>query len=123
MRKKLKIIYVDYGIANRYDSYIEIHSKLLQLEYAILLKEIIEHEKAHTSKKYSMKDLALDLKGFENKRLYTKFVLSTPSSWVQFSPIYKSRSKCYWDWSVFLLWIFAIAITGILWRVTRYLLS
>lgn len=117
MKNKFKIYFVDYGIANRFSNYtIEIHKKLRQPQFAPLLKEIIEHEKKHTDKGFNWKDFLLDLNGFRNKRLYNKFIISTPTAWVQFVPLYYSRDRYYWDWSVFFLWILAIIISTTLIR-------
>lgn len=96
-----------WGIANRFsDNYIEINEKLFLEKYRPLLNEIITHEKSHTDKGFSWKDLILDLKGFKNKKLYYGFIVTTPKSLVQFSPIYKSmKGGWYFDISIFLLWI------------------
>ena len=117
MRKKLKIFYVDYGIANRMGNEIEINKKLLSKEYKPLFTEILEHEVAHTSKGYSTRDFALDIKGFDNAKLYWNFILTTPSSWWQFLPLYKSRKRWFWDWSVFMLWVISIILIWSLWRM------
>ncbi len=108
------IEYVGYGMANRFtDKYIEIHKKLKQPQYSDLLKEIIEHEISHTDEGYKWYDLALDLKGFKNKWQYYKFIITTPTSWVQFIPIYKSRRGWHIDISIFMLWVFAILVTWV----------
>lgn len=110
MKKKVfEINLVNYGIANRFpNNYIEIHKKLDTPQYYPLFLEILEHEKKHTDKGFSFVDIALDFKGFENKKLYRKFILTTPSSWIQFSPIYKnSKGKYFLDPMVLFFWIFS----------------
>ena len=110
-----KIEYTKYGIANRFNGErIEIHQKLREKRFRPLLLEILEHEKQHTDTGYSLTDLKLDLNGFKNKKLYRQFILTTPSSWVQFSPMYKSHGKWYFDITLILFWICTLGIIGII---------
>ena len=112
---KYTVNYVNHGIANRFPGgYIEVHRKLLDDRYSVLRKEIIAHEKAHSDKGLFWNDIVMDSKGFNNKRLYRKFVLSTPSSWVQFSPIYFSRGRLYFDVALILLYVTFISIPFLL---------
>ena len=109
MKKKFKVIFVPYGIANRYSGrIIEVHEKLLDTKYRALLYEIVKHEMSHSDSGYSRKDFFLDISGFKNRKQYWNFILTTPSSWWQFLPLYKSRGRFFWDWSVFLLWLFVM---------------
>ena len=122
MKQKFKIYYVKYGIANRMkNQIIEVHQKLLCEKYKPLLLEIVEHEMKHSDKGYSRKDFILDTKGFKHRRLYNLFIITTPSAWLQFSPLYYSRGKWYWDWSVFLLFILIMFVCSIvakqIWRI------
>ena len=108
-----KVEYVKYGIANRFpNNRIEIHEKLATLKYAPIHEELIQHEKDHTDKVYSGRDLLLDLSGFRNKQLYYHFIFTTPSSWVQYSPLYYSKGKWYWDIGLLMVWAFGIFIMG-----------
>lgn len=110
---KFKIIKTNKGIANRYPNYIiEVNKKLYQTEYKPLLQEILLHEKLHTDNSFTFHDLFLDLLGFRNKILYWKFIFTTPNSWWQFLPIYKSSfGTWFFDISVFLFWaIIALSI-------------
>lgn len=111
---KYKIELVNHGIANRFpDGVIQIHKKMAKdLIYRPLLREIIEHEMYHTDTGYSWHDFKLDLKGFKNKGLYRRFVLTTPSAWVQFSPVYKANKRWYFDMT--LLISYSIIIVFIL---------
>lgn len=105
------IEYVSYGIANRFSgNRIEINKKLLQSQYKPIYYELIEHEKAHSDKSWCLDDFAMDLQGFENRWLYNKFILTTPSSWVQLSPIYLSKGKIYWDITLIIFWFIVIMI-------------
>ena len=106
---KFKVKLVDYGIANRYpNKLIEINKKLfIRPEFKPLFEEIVKHELSHTDQGYSFSDFRLDMRGFKNRKLYWKFILSTPSSWLQFSPIYKSsEGKWFIDLSILYLWLF-----------------
>ena len=117
VRKRFKINFVDYGIANRFpNKLIEVHNKLAQLEYGPLYDEIIAHEKSHSDSTYSFHDLRLDTLGFKNRMLYWKFILTTPSAWLQFSPIYKSQTtkKFYFDPSVAILWVLILFVIGLM---------
>lgn len=106
----IKLTYVDYGIANRYEDKIEMNKKLLQPQYIKLHTEILRHELNHTNTGWSLTDFKLDLTGLKNKRLYWKFILTTPKSWVQFSPIYTSEKQWYFDITLILFYVFTIAI-------------
>lgn len=111
--KDFRIEYVNYGIASRYKGkYIEINKKLLQNQYEPLLIEILTHEISHSDIGYSRKDFELDLQGFKNRKLYWKFILTTPNSWIQFLPLYHSNNKWKVDFSVFWLWLFTLVVAG-----------
>lgn len=110
---KYKIIKSHYGIANRFSNYeIVINKKLFLNEYKPLLKEIIKHEIKHTDTGYEFIDLYNDLVGFKNKKLYYKFILTTPKSWVQFSPFYIYGNKFYFDISIIIFYFFTVIILG-----------
>lgn len=113
---------VSKGIANRFPGKrIEMHKKLCYMPvYRPLYDEILKHEIAHTDMHYSWADFLLDVKGFRNKGLYWRFILTTPSSWWQFLPIYRdSYGTYYLDWSIiilyllggFIAWLFYLVIT------------
>lgn len=85
------------GIANRFDNRIEIHKKLFLPKYKPLFNEIIKHEIEHSDKWWTFRDLRHDISPFKNKWMYRKFILTTPSSWIQFSPIYPSQGMWYLD--------------------------
>lgn len=114
MERKFKIIKVNKGIANRFpNSVIEIHGKLYLPEYSELLLEIIAHEKEHTDS-WTVKDIALDIVGFRHKIKYAKFILTTPSSWWQFIPIYKAQDgQYYYDITLMLFYGLTAALIGI----------
>lgn len=104
MEQKFQIIRTNKGIANRFNNgVIEINEKLFDSGYENLLKEILQHEKEHSDIGWNCKDFMLDLRGFKNRQLYTSFIITTPNSWWQFLPLYKSSfGKYYWDISLLL---------------------
>lgn len=99
------IEYVNWGIANRFpNKQICLNKRLQDPEYSELHDEIIQHEMEHTDTGYSLKDFKLDLKGFKNKKLYRKFILKNPSSWIQFSPLIVYEGRIYFDINLLLFW-------------------
>ena len=103
---------VKYGIANRFPGRrIEINHRMLQERYKPLLQEILEHEMSHTDEGYTSHDLWLDFQGFKDKSLYHSFIFRNPSSWVQYSPFYRSEGRWYTDISLLIFW--GIFLTGV----------
>jgi len=86
---------VDVGVANRYSysDHDEIEINKALLECPELLKGIMKHELAHTTGRYKLKDLWLDLHDGIKKPGYRKFIITHPSTWHQFSPIWFSKQK------------------------------
>lgn len=118
-REKFKIEYVNYGIANRFSGKrIEIHSKLRQNKYAPLLKEIIAHEKSHSDGgKDFVRDMKIDLMWLKHPNLYWYFFFTTPSAWIQLSPIYPSKGKAYIDTNLAVFWGCVLAISIVVSKV------
>jgi len=114
-----RIIYSDKGIASRFGNSIVLNKKLKQKKYKKLHDEIIEHELGHTSNGFSWHDFKHDLNWVQHKKLYWKFILTTPKSWFQFSPIYYHFGEPYVDLSLILYWLFIISLT-ILWWVILF---
>ena len=108
---KWTVEYVNYGIGNRFPGrYIELNNKLKKKLYSPLHDEILNHEKGH-SESYSIHDIKHDIGWLKNKNLYRKFVLTTPNSWVQFLPIYKSQRGWAVDVTLSTLWLFGLAFS------------
>jgi hypothetical protein len=77
----LKIKYVDWGIANRYENCIEINKAILK--YPNLHAKILEHELAHTnSKGFTWYDFKLDLFQKYPKEKW-KFMFENPKATFQ----------------------------------------
>jgi hypothetical protein len=113
------IQYTKFGIANRFPDYrIEINQGLKEPKYAPLLKEILAHEKRHTDLGVKWGDVQLDMEGFKNRGLYWNFILTHPSSWMQFLPLYPSEKKTYFDLTVLILWVILIVVIfGFMWLI------
>ena len=107
----MRIDYVDWGIANRFPHRMELNRKLRNTIYIPLMKEIVKHEREHTSG-YSFDDFKHDLKWLKNKKLYWKFVFTTPKSWTQFLPLSLSRGKVYVDITLSIFWLVIILLAG-----------
>jgi len=80
---------------------------------------ILEHEKGHTGR-FSMKDLFMDI---DNKELrgvkfeYWKFILNNPKSLLGFLPVTRIDKEWSIDIPILLIWILAIAVRIITWRI------
>lgn len=115
MHKCLPIKYVDYGIANNFGSYVELHRDLK--DYPELHDAILEHELAHTGKGWSFHDFKVDffqpLKCSSSALL--RFMASRPSTWIQILPFYLKERKVIVDINLCILWglisIFFFGIT------------
>ena len=93
--KQLKIIYRNYGIADRFpDGTIELNKNLDK--FPALKASIIEHEVRHTDNpKFNKKDFLHDLttRHQYSQMQMIKFMFLNPRSFAQFLPIYKSKSR------------------------------
>lgn len=93
--QKLKIVYRNYGIADRFeDGTVELHKGLN--DYPELKKSIITHELRHTDQKgFTKRDLLHDLSTPDQIKTATmlKFMIKNPSSLVQFLPIYWVKKR------------------------------
>ncbi len=108
MKKEIK--YVPYGIACRVGNTIYINERLKS--HRKLYNAILKHEKNHTED-FAMKDILLDIHLDELnglKREYYKFIISNPSSWVEFLPIKKYGNTVLFNLPVALMWLFAFGL-------------
>ena len=90
----IKIHEIDKGIAHRIGDCIFINKKLK--DYPKLYNAILQHEMEHSSG-FNLHDIKLDIINSHLKGLkleYYKFILSNPSTLVEFLPIYKEKD-CY----------------------------
>ena len=109
----LPIIEVDHGIANNFGTYIEINKHLRK--YPKLLNPILEHENAHTNKKFSMEDFKLDFlmpQVIHYKEL-VKFMFKHPKSFTQLLPFYWIKQKGFvYDINMMVMYLMMISIFG-----------
>lgn len=101
---KMKLRFVDKGLANRIEDRIELHQDLV--DYPHIMIPILKHELNHTNKVFTIKDLRLDLtpSGVRPWDLF-KFMITRPRTWWQLSPLYYSSKKLYYDINLFIIWI------------------
>ncbi len=120
MDEQLKIIYRNYGIADRFpDGTIELNKHLKK--YPSLHKSLIEHEARHTNDvSFNRKDLLHDLSTPNQIKTMKmmKFIFRHPFSLVQFAPVYYTKKRgwivdynCIAGWVV----ISILVLLGLLW--------
>lgn len=95
MEQPLKIVKRNYGIADRFsDGTIEIHKKLDY--YPELKTALLKHERGHThSNRVTKKDFIHDMTTNSQvpMKKMIRFLVTTPSAWVQFLPIYYTKRR------------------------------
>lgn len=104
MMTEIPIIYVKHGIANRFDSHIELNENLKK--YPKLHDSILRHELSHTDeKKFNKKDLIVDLgeSAVDNRELI-KFMFKHPKTFIQILPFYKINGKIVYDLNMMFIW-------------------
>jgi predicted SprT family Zn-dependent metalloprotease len=103
----MKIRYVTYGLANRFEDYIELNKHLKSKKYKVLRKYIINHELTHKTSFDLMHEFDIDFKIIP-KLIY--FVLKNPSTWIDILPVY--RKNKYWiiDSNMCLLYLILISL-------------
>ena len=114
MDEQLKIVYRNYGVADRFpDGVIELNKHLKK--WPDLHKSLVQHEARHTNNiKFNRKDLVHDI-GTPNQintwRL-TKFMIRHPFSFIQFMPIYWTKKRgLIIDYNLIVIWtIFSVVI-------------
>lgn len=114
----MKIKYINKGTGNRIGDTIYLNKNLKR--HPRLHEAILEHEKKHSSD-FKLKDILHDLDNKEIKSVrgeFYWFVLTNPSSWVNFFPVMKIEKRFYVDLSVLVIWLFFISLWGfILWII------
>ena len=108
----MKIIETNWGVANNFGTFIEIHKDLKK--HPSLRNAILTHEKAHTREIFSWKDFSLDYfksaesQGIKRSELYM-FMLKRPKTCIQVLPFYWTFSKGFViDLNKTIFWAFAI---------------
>lgn len=117
LRQK-SVKWVNWGIANVINGRIYIHKKLKKSEYRNLRKKILAHERQHDiENRYTLTDMMQDAKHTNIDLDLIFFIISTPSSWLQFSPILYYEKQLIIDRQtlyLYTLMIFAVMIGWII---------
>lgn len=117
--KKQKVIYVDSGLANFYPDRIEINKSLKSDKK--LRDYIVKHELGH---KESF-DLMHEFKSIDFKimpRLF-KFIIKTPSTWIDFWPVQRKNNSWIYDLNLLILYTFSIFLLVTTFLVFYYLVT
>jgi len=89
---EVKIIYVNYGLAGKYENTIKINKKLQKDEE--LLKFVIRHELDHDDSIFSIRDYLHEFKIKPKIFLkLLKFIVLNPSTWYEILPFYYTREE------------------------------
>ena len=109
----MEVRYVKYGIANRFDDYIEINENLRL--YPELHSAVLQHELAHTDKKgFNKDDFLLDIGPSKvNYWKLMKFMIMNPKSFLQFAPFYKQGKTFVYDINLCIVWGTIVSVIGI----------
>jgi len=113
----IPIRYCGWGIANHMGDHILLHKKFKEERFKNLKEKILEHERDHTTGKYSMTDAKNDMKhsGIDLELLF--FLAETPSAWLQFSPITYHQKKIYFDKYLITMYVIFILFLGLAWKI------
>ena len=107
MDEQLKIVYRNYGIADRFpNGIIELNKHLKK--YPNLHKSLIQHEARHSNnERFNRKDLVHDI-GTPNQIntwKMMKFMVRHPFSFMQFVPVYWTKKRgIIIDYNLILIW-------------------
>lgn len=94
INEKEKVIYVDWGVANRFeDGTIELHKDLQLPEYYFLKEQILCHERAHDHSKGFWHNVKVDMFGFVGSKGLLEFMSTRPKTWVQILPLYWTKAR------------------------------
>lgn len=116
MKRKPKVILVDYGVASNFGSHIEINRELL--EYPDLYDYVLEHELNHDEGEHTLHDIQNDFH-ISLKMVFRliKFCIKRPKTWIEFLPVYKREGKIIYDTGMIIsysLLIFVLIIAAII---------
>lgn len=106
----MKIKYIDYGIGNRVGNTIYLNKKLKEIPG--LHDAIVKHEYNH-SDNWNFGDFLQDVSVRELRAIrkqYYWFILSNPSTWINFSPVMLIEGKWCFDLSIAIVWVFFLTL-------------
>ena len=108
----MDVRFVEWGVANNFGDYIEIHKDLPKFSH--LYKPILKHELKHSDKTFSYHDLKMDVTptGVSWIKLIG-FMITRPKTWIQLLPIYWQRRKGWiMDINMIIIYIVTLFILG-----------
>jgi len=109
-KKQKKIIYTRWGLSNCYKNHIEINEKLK--DKPILKQYILRHEQAHKIGKFDLEhEFQINWKLIPSLFL---FMITTPRTWIDFSPIQYKNKQIIYDSNMTLLYFLLIILIYIL---------
>lgn len=111
-KKQIKILYKRYGLANFFGNYIEINEKLKDKKK--IRDYIIHHELGHKKEFDLLHEFKIDWKVLPS---ILWFVLTTPSSWIDFSPIQYRDKKIIYDVNLSILYALVIILLVIAYKI------
>ena len=115
MNKKIPVVYSKSGLANFYGSYIEINPKLKHNKP--LRDFILKHELGHTDSFDLPHEFLEGIKLSNNPKLFFNLVytyITTPSAWIDFSPVKIKNKMLVYDLNLSLLYLFSIGLVAAL---------
>ena len=101
---------INYGIACRIKNTIYIHKNLHR--FPQLRARLLQHEAEH-SQGYTKKDVMMDLNNKSLKGVktnYYMFILTHPSSWIEFLPFWFYEGRCVWNPTLCVFYVILIMI-------------
>ena len=110
----MEVRYVKWGLANNFGTFIELNENLK--DYPKLHDSILQHEFQHTDKLFTLHDLNHDLKNDGHEVDKILFMVKHPKTWIQFLPLYWTKSKGFvYDINLSIFWFFILGIisTGV----------
>lgn len=109
----MKVLYSNLGLGNNFLTHIEINKKL---KYNKPLRDyIIKHELGHKKEFDLSHEFKVDWKIMPSLLF---FVLTTPSTWIDFSPIqFRKGKNIVYDLNLLILYIFIIIAVIILIKI------
>lgn len=95
----MEIREVEWGVANNFGDYVEVHKDLK--DHPELYRQILAHELGHTAG-FSKSDLFHDVRSktpIDYKQL-SLFVIKRPKTWVDFLPLHYRPDKKAWVYDI-----------------------
>ena len=108
-KKQIKVIYKNTGLANFFSDHIELNNKL---KYNKRLRDyIIKHELGHKEEFDLLHEFKIDWKVMP---YVLWFVLTTPSTWIDFSPVQYRDKQIIYDLNLSILYCLIIILLFII---------